>query len=89
MYGRSDLRAYLRAGRVHGGEVAGVPAGLAPHHALHADAEVHRRRRRGQAHGGGAAAAAAAVESEQHGGERSTTNDLTNNSAIAIEFAIN
>lgn len=54
-------------GRVHGGEVAGVPAGLAPHHALHADAEVHRRRRRGQAHGGGAAAA---VESEQHGGER-------------------
>ena len=49
-------------GRVHGREVAGVPARLAPHHALHADAEVHR----GQAaqHGGGAD-----DEGEEHGGE--------------------
>lgn len=49
-------------GRVHGREVAAVPARLAPHHALHADAEVHHRRWRGQAaHGGGAAA-----ETEEH-----------------------
>jgi len=54
-------------GGVHGREVAGVPARLAPHHALHADAEVHRRRGRGQAaqHGGGAAA----QTTEEHGGE--------------------
>ena len=69
MVGHCELTC--ERGRVHCGEVAGVPAGLAPHHALHASAEVPRRRRRGLAHGGGAAsAAAAAVESEQHGGER-------------------